>query len=276
MSIALCPAAPADPTLQFGVIPIFDDNYVWLLCRGSDAVVVDPGDAAPVRAALDSLGLRLSAVLITHHHFDHVGGIAGLCADGNVPVYGPRAEADKIKGLTALLDDGDQVELLGCRLDVLAVPGHTLGHIAYHLASAARLFCGDTLFSGGCGRLLEGTPAQMKASLDRLAALPQDTAVHCTHEYTESNLVFAAAVEPASTAVAEYRAWVAGRRRAGESSLPSRIGLERQINPFLRSAEPVVQDAATRHAGRAMSDAIDVFATLRAWKDHFRPPAATT
>ena len=276
MSIVLCPAAPADPTLQFGVIPIFNDNYVWLLCRDGEAVVVDPGEAAPVRAALDGLGLRLSAVLITHHHFDHVGGIAALNPNGDVPVYGPRAEADKIKGLTVLLDDGDQVELLGCRLDVLAVPGHTLRHIAYHLASAARLFCGDTLFSGGCGRLFEGSPAQMKASLDRLAALPDDTAVHCTHEYTESNLAFAAAVEPASTALAEYRRWVTGQRHNGEPTLPSRIGLERRINPFLRCNEPAVHDAAARHADRAMRDAVDIFATLRAWKDHFRPPAATT
>mgnify|MGYP000072348758 CR=1 FL=1 len=187
-------------------LPAFSDNYLWLLEKDGFAAVVDPGDASVVQAALDARRLKLVAILITHHHPDHIGGLAALAAATGASVYGPRAESATIKGLETLLDDGDAVTLdaLGIRLDVLAVPGHTLGHIAYFEPQQRLLFCGDTLFVGGCGRLFEGTPAQMHQSLGRLAALPGDTRVCCAHEYTESNLKFANAVEPANAALVRY------------------------------------------------------------------------
>lgn len=262
------------PQLCISALPAFSDNYIWLLRRGPSAVVVDPGDAAPVLEALERERLRLEAVLITHHHPDHVGGLADLVrAAGAVPVYGPRAEQARIAGLTHLLDEGDTLQVLDVPLRVMAVPGHTLGHIAYHAPAQALLFCGDTLFSAGCGRLFEGTPAQMQASLARFAALPDDTAVYCTHEYTLSNLLFAQAVEPANADVSERIAAVQALRRESRPSLPSRMELERRINPFLRAHLPAVRQAAERHAGAALGDVTAVFAALRRWKDHFRPPA---
>lgn len=260
--------------LQVHAIPTFSDNYVWLLQRGSSAVLVDPGEAPPVQRALDQRGLKLEMILVTHHHADHVGGIAQLLGRRTIPVPGPQAEAAKIPSLTQLLNDGDVVDLLGTQAEVIAVPGHTLGHIAFHFPAEKLLFCGDTLFSGGCGRLFEGTAAQMLASLSRLAALPEDTEVYCAHEYTQSNLAFAQAVEGGNCELAGYRARVDACRRAGEPSLPSRIGTERAINPFLRTAEPGVHDAVVAHAGENLNDQTAIFAALRAWKDGFRPAAA--
>lgn len=257
------------PMLSISAIPAFTDNYIWLLQDRGGAVVVDPGDATPVLQALKERGLELRAILITHHHPDHTGGIAELLRQHPVPVYGPRAEAQKIAGLTHLLDAGDRVEVLGTLFEVMAVPGHTLGHIAY--ASRGMLFCGDTLFSAGCGRLFEGTPAQMHDSLTRLAALPGDTAVYCTHEYTLSNLAFARAVEPGNVDVAEQIERVQQQRSAGRPSLPSTLALERCINPFLRCGEKSVVRAVQAHAGSNARDAVAVFAALRQWKDGFRP-----
>lgn len=249
-------------------LPAFTDNYIWTLRRGDEAVAVDPGDAAIVERFLERERLRLAAILVTHHHPDHTGGLAALRARHPVPVYGPRAEQAKIPALTAPLDDGDRIEVLGESYEVLAVPGHTLGHIAYH--GAGRLFCGDTLFSAGCGRLFEGTPAQMLHSLQRFAALPENTAVYCTHEYTGSNLAFALAVEPGNPDLRARVAEVQALRAGGAPSLPSSIGLERRHNPFLRGAVPAVRAAAERQAGHALADELDVFATLRRWKDGFR------
>lgn len=251
-------------------LPAFADNYIWMLHDGHAAVVVDPGDDAPVVAALDAMSLQLAAILVTHHHADHVGGVDALRARLRGPVYGPAGES--IPEPFEPLADGDRVDVLGQRFDVVDVPGHTAGHIAYveHGTGAdALLFCGDTLFSGGCGRLFEGTPAQMHHSLQRLAALPPDTRVCCTHEYTLANLRFAAAVEPANAALQRYTAECQRRRQAGEPTLPSRIGLELQINPFLRCAEPAVVAAARAHGANSDSGA-DVFAALRRWKDGFR------
>ncbi|MDP1649378.1 MAG: hydroxyacylglutathione hydrolase [Rubrivivax sp.] len=253
-------------------LPAFADNYIWMLHDGARAVVVDPGDAAPVRAALDAQGLALAGILVTHHHPDHVGGVDDLRPRLQGPVYGPARE--KIPGPYLALHDGASIEVLGLRFSVLDVPGHTAGHIAYLQQAAAGakgplLFCGDTLFSAGCGRLFEGTPAQMKTSLERLAALPAETQVCCTHEYTLSNLRFAAAVEPGNRARADYEQRCRARHEAGMPTLPSSIGLERQINPFLRCDAPEVV-ASARAQGAASDEAVAVFTALREWKNRFR------
>lgn len=253
-------------------IPAFSDNYIWTLVREGDAVVVDPGDARPVLQALGERGLHLRAILVTHHHPDHVGGLAALKRAFDVPVFGPRAEATRIPGLSAELAEGDAVEVLGRRFEVLEMPGHTLGHIAYHAPGV--LLCGDTLFSAGCGRLFEGTPQQLHRSLSRLSALPEDTAVYCTHEYTLSNLAFAQALEPDNPALSDYVQQVRARRAAGLPSLPSSIGLERRINPFLRCKQAALRARVERHAGHALGDETEVFAVLRQWKDGFRASAA--
>lgn len=266
------------PSLELVPVPAFADNYLWLLTRGEEAVVVDPGDAAPVEAALAERGLRLVAILITHHHPDHIGGLAKLLETRDIPVYGPQRESKTIKRLSVELVEGDAVDVLGRRYEVMEVPGHTLGHIAYFSRAteleAPVLLCGDTLFSGGCGRLFEGTPAQMHASLSRLAALPGATQVYCTHEYTMSNLAFAQAVEPGNQALQDHVARVRQLREQDLPSLPSSIELELRINPFLRTDHPSVREAATTRAGHETADPIETFATLRAWKDVFRPPAS--
>lgn len=265
--------------LQLVPVPAFTDNYLWLLIRGDRAAIVDPGDAAPVQQALAERGLRLEAILITHHHPDHIGGLKVLQGQHEVPVYGPAREAGTIPGLTAQLRDGDKVQVLGQSFEVIEVPGHTLGHIAYFSAATDLggpiLLCGDTLFSGGCGRLFEGTPAQMYDSLARLTDLPGATQVYCTHEYTLSNLRFAQAVEPDNAALTDYVGRVEQLRAEDRPSLPSSIELELRINPFLRTAQPTVRAAAEAQAATTLEDEVEVFAALRRWKDSFRPPAAT-
>ena len=257
--------------LQITAIPAFTDNYFWLLERDGRAAIVDPGDAAPVERTLAERGLTLVAILVTHHHFDHIGGLAALTARYRVPVYGPAAEAATIRHLTRRLAEGDRIEVLGVALEAWEVPGHTLGHLAY--VADGFVLCGDTLFSAGCGRLFEGTAAQMHRSLGRLAALPDATRVYCTHEYTLANLAFAAAVEPHSAALRDEIARVRALRERGLASLPSTLGHERRINPFLRVAEPAIAAAAHRHAGRPLDGPLEVFAALRRWKDGFTPPA---
>jgi hydroxyacylglutathione hydrolase len=251
-------------------VPAFEDNYIWLIRGGSgrQVAVVDPGEAAPVLAYCAAHGLTPCAILCTHHHHDHVGGIEDLLRHREVPVYGPAAEL--IPGLTQRLRHGDVVELpeLALAFEVLAVPGHTRGHIAYY--GHGLLFCGDTLFSAGCGRLFEGTAEQMHESLGRLAALPPETAVYCAHEYTADGLRFAAAVEPDNPEVRTRQREVAALRARGLPSLPSSIGLERRINPFLRSHVPAVRAAAERIAGHRLESEACVFATIRRWKDGFR------
>ncbi len=251
-------------------LPAFADNYLWLLHDGVRALVVDPGDAGPVHAALDARGLELAAILVTHHHGDHVGGVDALRARLRGPVYGPRTE--RIPAPFVPVDDGDVVEAIGLRFEVIGVPGHTAGHVAYYhrpAQGAGLLFCGDTLFSAGCGRLFEGTAAQMQASLAKLAALPGDTRVCCAHEYTVSNLRFARAVEPGNAAVAEHLAWCERQRAEGGITLPSSIARELAINPFLRCTEPAVVASALGH-GAAGADPVPVFAALRQWKNEFR------
>lgn len=242
-----------------------------MLHDGRQAIVVDPGDAAPVERALDERGLMLAGILVTHHHNDHVGGLDALRPrlQGR-PVFGPARE--NIPQPFIALNDGDQAELLGCRFDVIDVPGHTAGHIAYfHTPTHAApiLFCGDTLFSGGCGRLFEGTPAQMHASLSRLAALPGPTRVCCAHEYTLSNLRFAREVEPHNTDLLRYSEHCAVLRSSGQITLPSSIELEQRVNPFMRCTQDDVAKSAFAH-GAANRDPVEVFAALRKWKDHFQ------
>ncbi|MGQ0619111.1 MAG: hydroxyacylglutathione hydrolase [Panacagrimonas sp.] len=265
------------PRFELIPVPAFQDNYLWLLRRGDEAVVVDPGDAAPVEAALAAHRLKLVAVLITHHHPDHIGGLAALLNQRKeIPVHGPRREQATIQALSVLHDDGDSVEVLGRRFEVMDVPGHTLGHIAYYSPANGGeppvLLCGDTLFSGGCGRLFEGTAEQMHCSLSRLAVLPGDTLVCCAHEYTASNLAFALAVEPGNPVLNDYVDRVRTLRAAKVPTLPSTIGLERQINPFLRTSASEVRDSAQRQASEALRSTAEIFGALRKWKDSYRPP----
>ena len=256
-------------------LPAFTDNYLWLLHDGHHAVVVDPGDAAPVFEALQRLGLQLKTILVTHHHPDHVGGVDALRNATGARVYGPAHE--RIPQPCTGLEQGDWVDpadTLGLRFEVIDVPGHTAGHIAYYCADmdgTPLLFCGDTLFSGGCGRLFEGTPAQMLDSLDKLAALPDSTRVCCTHEYTLSNLKFARAVEPGNAALLHYSSACETLRSQNLPTLPSRMDRERDINPFLRVRHAAVAQAAQAYDAQVHhDDAVAVLAALRQWKNEFR------
>ena len=256
--------------MELLALPAFSDNYIWLLHDGAQALVVDPGDAAPVQAALDARGLELAAILVTHHHADHVGGIDALRPRLRGPVFGPARE--RIPTPFTPLADGARIVALGTEFEVFDVPGHTAGHIAYLHRPASDpplLFCGDTLFSAGCGRLFEGTPAQMHASLGRLASLPGSTRVCCTHEYTLSNLRFAAAVEPGNDDVRRYTDWCEKRRAQDLPTLPSSIDREQQVNPFLRCEQPEVVASALGQ-GATDSSPVAVFTALREWKNNFR------
>lgn len=252
-------------------IPAFSDNYIWLIRDGRDAAVVDPGDAAPVLERLDRDGLELCAIIATHHHNDHVGGVPRLLERFRVPVFGPANES--IPGRTRALREGDEIEVpkLRTRLRVLDIPAHTAGHIAYvGDIDGPVVFCGDTLFTAGCGKLFEGTAEQMWHSLSKLALLADDTRVYCGHEYTLSNLRFAHAVEPDNAALNARIARDTATRERGEPTVPSTMADERATNPFLRAALPEVKAAAEAHAGRPLPDAVASFATLRAWKNEFR------
>ncbi|WP_159815518.1 hydroxyacylglutathione hydrolase [Pseudomonas sp. 18058] len=254
--------------IQISALPAFTDNYIWLLQdhRSQRCALVDPGDAAPVEAWLDAHpDWVLSDILITHHHHDHVGGVERLKHISGATVYGPASE--NIPARDVALNDNDTASVLGWDFDVYAVPGHTLGHIAYY--HHGLLFCGDTLFAAGCGRLFEGTPDQMHHSLSRLAALPEDTLVYCTHEYTLSNLKFAAAVEPTNADIAARLEKVTQQRQNGVMTLPSTLALEKLTNPFLRTAETLVKQKVDERAGAQNRAPSEVFAALRAWKDKF-------
>jgi hydroxyacylglutathione hydrolase len=253
-------------------IPAFSDNYIWLLRVGRHAVVVDPGEAEPVQAFLDREGAELAAILVTHHHGDHTAGIGELATRSAVPVFAPASE--RIPGRTRGLAGGDVVRVpeVGLELAVIAVPGHTAGHVAYAgiVDGAPVAWVGDTLFAGGCGRLFEGTPAQMHDSLSRLAALPGGTRVYCAHEYTLANLRFARVVEPGNRALAEREARARECRDRDQPTIPSLLDDERATNPFLRTTVPEVAAAAEAWAGHPLPDGVAVFAALREWKNGFR------
>jgi len=257
--------------MQLLPIPAFTDNYIWVLHDAQRALVVDPGEAEGVLHWLKQQRVQLDTILITHHHADHTGGVAALRQATGARVIGPTAE--QMPEPLQRVDDGEVVTVLGLPFHVIKVPGHTAGHVAFfcpNVDGAPLVFCGDTLFSGGCGRLFEGTPAQMLASLDRLSRLPDATQVCCTHEYTLSNLKFAQAVEPFNAELKAYVARCQQLRAQNFPTLPSSIRVEKQINPFLRSREATVRQAAATHEPLASTDDAGVFATLRTWKNDFR------
>jgi hydroxyacylglutathione hydrolase len=256
--------------LRVRPVRAFVDNYIWLIESPrlpSRVIAVDPGEAAPVIAELERSGASLAAILLTHHHPDHIGGVAELLEHRSVPVIGP--DDPRIPHRTQTVREGERCGLpdLGLAFDILHLPGHTLSHIAF--SGHGALFCGDTLFSAGCGRTFEGTSLQMTTSLHRLRDLPQDTEIYCGHEYTAANLKFALAVEPDNRDTLDYQARVARLRAADAPTLPSRMSLEIRVNPFLRCDSPAVRAAAEARAGRALEGDAEVFATLRAWKDRF-------
>jgi hydroxyacylglutathione hydrolase len=251
-------------------IPAFADNYIWMVHDGRDALVVDPGAASPVIDELDREQLQLHTILVTHHHADHVGGIDGLRERLRGRVYGPASE--RVPEPYEPLTEGCEVQALGLRLRAIEVPGHTAGHLAFYgqdLGGAPVLFCGDTLFSAGCGRLFEGTAAQMHRSLLRLSALPGATRVCCAHEYTLSNLRFAQAVDPSNAALKAYARWCVEQRTKDQPTLPSTIETELAVNPFLRCGHAEVQAAALRQ-GCASGEPVAIFAALREWKNRFQ------
>ncbi|HSG02797.1 MAG TPA: hydroxyacylglutathione hydrolase [Marinobacterium sp.] len=251
-------------------IPAFDDNYIWALHGHTQdqIVVVDPGDAEAVTGYLRTHNAQLAAILVTHHHWDHTGGVEALRERFNIPVYGP---ADSpFSGITDPLEDGNEINILDNRLQIRAVPGHTLDHIAYYQPDQRpQLFCGDTLFLAGCGRLFEGTPQQMQTAMDYFASLPDETEVYCTHEYSIANLRFAQAVEPQNPAITRALEMCTERRQENRPTLPSTIGAERQYNPYMRTREGSVKAAAEHRTGRALSNEIEVLAAVREWKNQF-------
>jgi hydroxyacylglutathione hydrolase len=253
--------------LRVEPVRAFHDNYIWALIAGGNVVVVDPGDAAPVFAWLADAKLTLTAILLTHHHADHVGGVPDLLERHPVPVFGPRTE--NIPTVKHPLGEGDEIEVpgIGVRFRVFDIPGHTRGHIAYYGANS--LFCGDTLFTCGCGRLFEGTPAQMLNSLGKLAALPDQTRVYCGHEYTMANIAFASAVEPGNAALKQRGVEDQALRDKELPTVPSLMGQEKATNPFLRAAIPEVAGAIAGHVGKNLASTVEVFAAMREWKNTF-------
>ena len=255
-------------------LPAFNDNYIWMIIQDQTgrAVIVDPGESTPVLQAISEYRITLDAILITHHHADHTGGIADILQHHPAPVYA--WEYASIDHSTHKACEGTKISLLDgeLTLEVLTIPGHTLDHIAYYDPHHHQLFCGDTLFAGGCGRIFEGTPEQMFASLNKLLALPDDTRLYCAHEYTLSNLAFAKAVEPNNPQIIHRIQQAEQLRKNNQPTLPAHLQLERETNPFCRSHIPDVIQSASQEAQKTLNTPLAVFTTLREWKDHFSPP----
>lgn len=260
------------PMSHYQIVPLraFNDNYIWTLRDATHAIVVDPGDAQPVLDYLATEKLALAAIIITHHHADHIGGVKELIAGRDIPVYGPHDP--RVPDATQRLSEGESITLphFGIQLTVLEVPGHTTSHIAYYSNPSENiLFCGDTLFAAGCGRLFEGTPAQMHESLGKFMRLPDTTRAYCTHEYTLSNIRFARAADPANSALMDWEARAKALREVDTPTVPTTIALERATNPFVRCAEAGVIASASRHAGKPLADPVSVLAAIREWKNNF-------
>ena len=251
-------------------IPAFNDNYIWALSvpGKQQIVVIDPGSEDEVNQYLTQNQLDLTAILITHHHNDHTGGVEQLKKQHNCSVYGPANSP--FKAIENRLQDGDQIELLGQQLEVREVPGHTLDHISYYLSGQQpQVFCGDTLFLAGCGRLFEGTAEQMHQAMEYFNHLPDSTEIYCTHEYSLANLQFAAAVEPDNLAISEAQDRCTGLRERNLPTLPTNIATEKQINPFLRYSSASVKAAAEDFTGKPLGNESDIFAAIREWKNQF-------
>lgn len=253
--------------MRIEAIPILKDNYVWVMIEGHSAVIVDPGEAIPVIAFLKQHQLSLLAILITHHHWDHTNGILDILREFPVPVYGPAHE--NISGMTHALHDQTTFHIQGFphTFTTQSIPGHTSGHIAYYVENA--LFCGDTLFAAGCGRLFEGTAAQMMTSLQKITSLHNDTKIYCAHEYTLKNLSFAKIVEPHNQQIMQRIKRVTELRNSNQPSLPSTLSEEKLTNPFLRCDSAEIKASVEKHAGSSLDNTIDVFTALRKWKDSF-------
>ena len=257
---------------MFEIFPIraLSDNYVWILVEGEQAIIVDPGEAKPVLETFNELKLDLKGIIITHHHFDHTGGIQELKDHFNCNVFGPGG--GHIQGISNPLNDNEEFDLLGKKFIALATPGHTLDQLAYYSDEACSepiLFCGDTLFSAGCGRIFEGTPLQMHESISRFSILPENTKVYCGHEYTQSNLAFAITVEPDNQFIKNKIEEVNKLRESDKETLPSDIGSELKINPFMRFEEKTVIDAATNYSGNQLKEPHEVLGAIRDWIDNF-------
>lgn len=250
-------------------IPAFKDNYIWIIRKSESpyCVCVDPGDAKPVLQYLAKENLILSAILITHHHWDHTNGIKLLTEKFSVPVYGP--EKEKVIGVTQKVQEGERIylEALDLEFTVLDIPGHTLGHVGYY--GQELLFSGDTLFAAGCGKLLEGTARQLYTSLQKLAALPPQTKIYCGHEYTVNNLRFAEYIEAGNPTIKNRLLAERNKRQSNEPTLPSTLELDLATNPFLRCHEKAIVESASHHARRLLSDPVEIFSTIRLWKDSF-------
>ena len=251
-------------------IPAFNDNYIWAISVPGtpEIAVVDPGDAEPVNRYLSANNLQLGTILITHHHHDHTDGVEQLQQQHSAAVFGPANSP--FKGIQKPLTDGDTVALLGQQLTVKTVPGHTLDHISYLLnGDQPQIFCGDTLFLAGCGRLFEGTPEQMYSAMEYFNQLPGNTEIYCTHEYSLANLEFAAAVEPGNTDISDAQQACLQRRNLDQPTLPTTIAQEKRINPFLRYSSEEVKQSAEQFSGNSLASECDVFAAVREWKNQF-------
>lgn len=260
--------------MMYGVYPIdilhVNDNYIWAITpdNSRQAYVVDPGAAEPVEQWLETNGRQLAGILITHHHWDHVTGVPALVQRHSVPVWGP---GNCISEITEVVGEGDRISCNNIEFQVMAIPGHTRDHIAYYTTSGTEpaLFCGDTLFAAGCGRVLGGTIDQLYESLGRLAQLPPETQIYCAHEYTLTNLAFAAQAEPGNPAIKQRQEFAQSLRNQGKPSLPTQLSKELATNPFLRCRTPEVVANASAWCGHSLQDSREVFTALRRWKDNF-------